>query len=308
MLEDLSIHGDTPLSCQYLAGLLGEHLPLHEAAGTDVLMLAGLFAAQWSRHLELMTSDDGATVGVLTQGRGEQFTAQIQSLLCSCEIDPAAADQMLALAAALNHRRCLLQLSVTSGSEPQLEVSVRYRRSMHLDHGLRLLGMDAAASRDVRGCAELLHKCDVSGLTLGARRGASQVRQTVHFTQIMTERRRESVRMRLAHAASRFAPCAPAVIRWAEHHDPLLSPERLALAVAFAPASAGQEAQFAIEYANVPVPAAVRLVEQHAAATAERFEELCARADCCDLSHLEVSLQRSQWPVLQAYASVPVVY
>jgi hypothetical protein len=290
--------------CPRIAGLLSDHLPAHQAAGTSIQALTRLFAARWSRHLELMVSDDDTVVAVMTHGRGEQFTAQVQSLLHSCEFETAAADQLAALAAAMNHGRCLLQLSLMPGSSPQLEVSVRYRRTMHLDYGLRLLGADAAASLDVRGCAASLHKSAVSGLELSVRRGASAVRPAVHFTQVVTERRRETVRMRLAHAASRYAPCAAAVTRWAEHHDLLLSPEQRVLSLAFSPASADQDARIVIEYADVPVQAAAQLVEQRAAAAVQCFEQLCARADRHALSYLEVNLQRAQLPVLHAYVDV----
>ena len=304
VLEDPSEHASGPASCQHLTRLLSEHLTLQGAADAAVQPLAKLFASQWASYLELMVSDDGTTVAVMTHGRGQQFTAQIQSLLRSCEIETAAADQILELAAALNHGRCLVQLSFVSGSCPQLEVSVCYRRTMHLDHGLRLIGADATAALDVRGCADLLHRCAISGIALSARRGAAAVRPAVHFTQVVTERRREAVRMRLAHAASHYAPCAAAVSRWAEHHDLLLSPERGVLSVAFTPANATHAAQVDIEYADVPTHAAARLVEEHASAAAERFEQLCARAGRTALSYLEVSLQQAQLPVLHAYACV----
>jgi hypothetical protein len=304
VLDHISEHASVPAGCQHITQLLSEHLTPQGAAHVTVLPLAELFASQWASYLELMVSDDGATVAVMTRGRGSQFTAQIQSLLRSCEIDRAVVEQILALAAALNHGRCLVKLTLASGSRPYLEISVAYRRTMHLDHGLSLIGADASASGAVRDCADLLHKSAISGIALSARRGTAAVRHAVHFVHAVTERRRDAVRMRLAHAASHYAPCAAAVSCWAEHHDLLLSSERRVLSVAFAPANAAQDAQIDIEYADVPTQVAARLVEQHATAAAEHFERLCARAGRSTLSYLEVSLQQAKLPVLYGYACV----
>ena len=301
MLQDRSRQIGAPIAVQpHIVQLLQSHL---QRDPTKIVLLAGSMAPHCADYFELMTTADGGEVAVMTRGRGSQFTAQIQELLQRCDSGRVAQDQLLMLAQALDHPRCLLELTLaTAGCEPQIRVGLR--RSLHIEHALRLINADADVARDVRGFATLLARNTVSAIGLQVGPDANVVRYALHFTQTVTERRRESVRMRIAHAASRYAPSGAAVRCWAEHHDALLTPERYLLGLSFTPASSGLPAHVAIEYANVLPEIAALLRESRAAAVSEHFAQLCLRAARGTLSYLHVGLGAASLPELRGYAHV----
>ncbi len=299
MLEDLSERASPSASGgAYAKHALDEHLALAAEQGSAMASLLQLCAP--TSAMELALNHDGTAVAVMMYGRGSDFTARVRTLLERCEIDAAALEQVLMLAQALNHARCRIKLT---GSAQQLEVEIRWRRAMHLDHAARLIGMDANAWGEVQSFAALLHKSSVSGVSLTVQPRSLQVRSAVLFAQVVSERRREQVRMRLAHAVSRHAPCAPAVTRWVEHHDALLTHVRTLLSIWLTPGSAA-DTRIGIEYPDVTVNAAAAVLEHRAGEVQRRFEALCLRAGCASLSYLEVGLQAAAEPRLCGHAGL----
>jgi hypothetical protein len=262
--------------------------------------LVRLLASQWARYLELVISDDGTNVAVMTQGRGPEFTVQLGALFTLCEIDPVAAARMLTLSRALNHGRCFVRMCFTAGSDAPPRVSVMHRRAMHLEHGLRLIAADEQTQLELRSFAGLLQQSSVHGLVLSARAGDAQMRPAVRFARVVTGRRREAVRMRWTHAASRHAPMGSAVSCWAEHHDALLTREHPLLSMWLQPGSGMRAAEVRIEYPEVAVPSAARILDSRVAEVAARFEQLCAEAERATITHLEVILGSAALPALHA--------
>lgn len=300
MLEDLSERAGLSASgSAHAKHALDEHLALAAEQGSAMASLLRLCAP--TSAMELALSNDGTVVAVTTHGRGSDFTARVRTLLERCEIDATALAQVLMLAQALNHARCLVKLIC---SAQQLEVEIRWRRALHLDHAARLIGMNASAWNEVESFAALLHKTAVGGVSLTMRPRSLPVRPAVLFAQVVSERRREQVRMRLAHAVSRHAPCAPAVTRWVEHHDALLAHARTLLSVWLTPGAAVADTRIGIEYPDVTVPAAAAVLEHRAGEVERRFAALCRRAGCASLSCLEVGLQAAAEPRLCGYVSV----
>jgi hypothetical protein len=276
---------------------------LHGVALDTFERLAGLLTAHWARYAELMVSDAGASVALMTRGGGREFTARIASVLACCEIEPGAAARILSLTEALKHRHCFLKLTFTPGGDPRPEVSLIHRRGLSIDRCLQLLAAAPALRDAVQGCATLLrHRC-LHGVALTARPGIAQLRPALRFVQVIGAYRREAVRMRLAQVASRYAPCAAAVSCWAEHHDRWLAREQVALSLWLTPGS-GDSAEVRIEYPDVSVPAAASWLERRVGEVSERFGQLCAAAGRTTLSYLEVGLQQQPNPQLYAAASV----
>jgi hypothetical protein len=302
VLEDLPGDAGVPPRGGCVAQLLRRHLTLHGVAIDVFEPLAVLLAAHWARYVELMVSDQGASVALMTRGGGREFTARVASVLACCEIEPGVAARMLSLTEALKHRHGFLKLTFTPGGDPRPEVSLLHRRAMSIDRGLQLLAVDSALWDDVQGCAALLRQSCVHGVALTARPGSAQLQPALRFVQVIAAQRREAVRMRLAHVASRYAPCPAAVVCWAEHHDRWLAREHVALSLWLTPGR-GDAAAMRIEYPDVSVPAAAGWLEQRAREDVRaRFERLCTAAGRTTLSYLEVGLHQRPVPRLDASA------
>jgi hypothetical protein len=303
VLEDSPGDAGTAPRSGCVAQLLRRHLILHGVATDAFEPLTGLLAVHWNRYAELMVSDQGAAVALMTRGGGREFTARVASVLACCEIEPGAATRMLSLTEALRHRQYFLKLTFTPGGDPRPAVSLIHRRALSIERGLQMLAVDSLLWEDVRECAALLSQRCVHGAALTARPGASQLQPALRFAQVIAARRREAVRLRLAHVASRYAPESAAVVCWAEHHDRWLAREPVALSLWFTPGR-GASAVVRIEYPEVSVAAAAGWLEQRMGEVSARFERLCSVAGRTRLSYLEVGLYPQPVPRLDASACV----
>jgi len=301
VLEDLHDAG-APARAGRVAQLLRRQL-ISQGVAVDVFdRLATSLTAHWARYAELVISDDGSTLALITRGRGAEFLVRLTAALACCDIEPRAAARMLSLAEAGGSRQHWLELAFTRTGDPRPEISLMQRRVLSAAHGVQLLTLEPAAREQVHDCATLLgHSC-IHGVALTARPDSVQLRAAVRFAQTLTARRREAVRMRLAHVLSRHAPCAAAVSCWAEHHDRWITHEHTPLSLWLTPATEASEVR--IEYPDVSVAAAAGWLEERSSEVSERFAALCAAAGRSGLSHLEVSLQQACVPRL--YAAVRV--
>ena len=301
VLEDLPKHAGVPDGVACPAQLLRGHLTQQGVAAEAIEPLTTTLGLgpHWTRYLELLASDDGATAGFAIREPSSELLPRLTAVLACCEIDSQVATRMLALAESAQSARCMLRFMFSRG-ESRPEVSVIQRRPLALEQGLQLLGAGIQAIEQVRTCTALLRQASLHGVAITARPRDPQWRGAVRFAHLVTPRRRETARMRLAHAASRFAPCAAAVSCWAERHDGWLAREHTLLSLWLQLAMV-DPATVSIEYPDVAVPAA-GLLEPGSAEIHERFEQLSFAAGRATLSYLEVSLQQARLPRLHAAA------
>jgi hypothetical protein len=304
VLEDLPEHAGVRAGAVCTARVLRQHLAAHGVATDAIEPLTAALGPglHGSCYLELLISEDGATVGFLIRARDPEFTARLAAVLACCEIEPTVAARMLALAETLHPGRYSLKLTFATAGELHPEVCLIQQRPLALEPGLQLLAADAAMRDQVHTCAALLHQRSLHGIAVAARPREAQWRAAVRFVQLITSRRRETARLRLAHVASRIAPCAAAVSCWAEQHDRWLAREHALLSLWLQPGGA-EAAAVRIEYPDVAVPAA-GLLEPGSPEMLERFEQLSLMAGRATLSSLEVSLQQARLPRLHAAVCV----